>query len=113
MPTLSKYKALLGNVSQRVRFPDEVEHSARMIPLGISHLCPLCMTVDGKTYGGAGRGGVCVKREKGSAKRRATAASPGVTLVAGWHLQGEAVGATLARHRYGGSWHRGRGTLSE
>ena len=94
MPTLSKYNAAPGNVSQHVQFPDGVEHSARTIPLGISHLCPRCMTVDGKTYGGAGRGGVCVRWEKGSAKRRATTAPPGVTLVAGWHLRGDAVGYT-------------------
>lgn len=79
-------------MSQRVRFPDGVEHSARMIPLGISHLCPLCMTVDGITYGGASRSGVCVRWGKGSTKRRATTDPPGVTLVAGWHLQGDTVG---------------------
>lgn len=50
------------------------------------------MTVAGKTYGGAGRGGVCVRWEKGSAKRRAAAGSPGVTPAAGWHLQGDAEG---------------------
>lgn len=44
-----------------VQFPDRVEHSARMIPLGISHLCSPCMTVDGKTYGSAGRSCVCVQ----------------------------------------------------
>lgn len=98
MPTyslLSKYNGAPGNVSQRVRFPDGVEHSARTIPLGISHLCPLCMTVNSKTYGGASRSGVCVRwKKKGSAKRRATTASPEVTLVADWHLRGGAVGYT-------------------
>lgn len=91
MPTLSKYNAPPGNVSQHLQFLDGVEHSARTIPLGTSHLCPPCMTVDGKTYGGAGRGVVCVRWEEGSAKRHATAASPGVTLVAGWHLRSDAV----------------------
>lgn len=97
MPThtlLSKYNTTPGNVSQHVRFPDGVEHSARTLLLGISHLCPLYMTVDGKTYGGAGRSSACVRWEKGSAKRRASTASLGVTLVAGWNLQGDAVGYT-------------------
>ncbi|KAK9531529.1 hypothetical protein VZT92_010948 [Zoarces viviparus] len=56
-----------GSVSQYVRFPDGVEQSAMTLPLGISHLCPLCMTVDGKTYGGAGRTGACVMWGKGAA----------------------------------------------
>lgn len=64
--------------------------AARMIPLGISHLCPPCMTVNGKTYGGAGRSGVCVRWEKGKTKRRLTMASPEVTMVVGWHLWGDA-----------------------
>lgn len=92
MSTLSKCNTAPGNVSQHVHFPDGVEHSARTIPLGISHLCPLCMTVDGKTYGGAGRGVVCVRWEEVSAKRRATTVSLGVMLVAGWHLRSDAVG---------------------
>ena len=56
------------------------------------NLCPPCMTVDGKTYGGAGRGAACVRWEEVSGKRRTNAASPGVTLVAGWNPRGNAVG---------------------
>lgn len=82
-----------------MRFPDGVERSARMISLGISHLCPLCMTVDGETYGGASGSGVCVRWGKGSAKPRPTTASLELTVVAGWHLQADAVRATLARGR--------------
>lgn len=62
--------------------------TARMIPLGTAHLCPLCMTVCGKTYGGAGRSGVYVGREKVNTKRCAAEVTP----VVGWHLQGDAVG---------------------
>lgn len=112
MPThspLSKYNGAPGNVSQHVRFPDGVEHSARTIPLGISHLCPLCMTVNGKTYGGASRSGVCVRWKKGSAKRRTTTASPEVTLVADWHLQGGAVGYTGRGKAQWFSWYKAVG----
>lgn len=66
--------------------------TARVILLGTAHLCPLCMTVDGKTYGGAGRSIVYVMWEKVNGKRCGTTAAPEVTLVVGWHLQGEAVG---------------------
>lgn len=94
MPTLSKCKGTPGNVSEYVHFPDGVEHSAKTIPLGISHLCPRCMTVDGKTYGDASRGVVCVRWEEVSAKRRATMVSLGVMLVAGWHPPSAAMGYT-------------------
>lgn len=113
MPPLSKYNTAPGNVSLHVQFPDGVEHSARMIPLGTSHLCPPCMTVDGKTYGGAGRGVVCVRWEEGTERRHASKASPGVTMVAGWHLQSGILWTMLAREAYCDAWHRGRGTLSE
>lgn len=116
MPALSKCNEAPGDVSQRARLPDGVEHSARTIPLGISHLCPPCMTVDGKTYGGTRQRRCLCKAwgKKGSGKRRATRASPGVTLVVGWHLQRDAVGYTGKRgKRCCGSWHRGRDTVSE
>lgn len=73
------------------QFPDGVVNSAEMILLGISHLWPLSMTVNGKTYGSTRRRNVCIRVEKGSAKRRATTALFEVTLVAGWHLQGDTV----------------------
>ncbi|KAK5852930.1 hypothetical protein PBY51_006761 [Eleginops maclovinus] len=110
---MSKYCSTPGKVSQHVQFPDGVEHSARTFPLGISHLYPLCMTVDGKTYGGAGRSRACVRGEKGSSKRRATTASPGVKLLACCNLQGGDVGLHWERERFCSFWHRGRGTLSE
>lgn len=79
--------------------PDGVERvaGARRIPLGIAHLCPACMTVDGKTYGGAGRGVVWVRWGGGST------ASPGVAGTSSDMLGG----ATLA-----GGHAEGRGPLS-
>lgn len=71
--------------------------TARMILLGTAHLCPLCMTVDGKTYGGAGRSGVYVGWEKVNAKQCATTAVPEVALVVGWHLPGRRCGLNWQR----------------
>lgn len=71
MPALSKCNEAPGDVSQRARLPDGVEHSARTIPLGISHLCPPCMTVDGKTYGGARQRRCLCKAGGGKGHRQA------------------------------------------
>lgn len=57
----------LGSVPKPVWFPDGVEHTARMTPLGSSHLCPPGMTVGRETYGAADRGGAPVKVEERAA----------------------------------------------
>lgn len=70
------------------------------IPLGIAHLCPAGMTVDGKTYGGAGRGVVCVRLGGGSAS---TGCKHGLARVAPAASREMLGGATLAGgHAEGG-----------
>lgn len=78
-----------------------------MIPPGISHLCPLCVTVGGKTYGGA--------REKrrlrrgGRRGRREIAKRPGRHLWGAARDFGKRKGLWFLAQREGG---RG-GKLSE
>lgn len=82
--------SLMGGRGERVA-------RTRRTPLGPAHLCPACMTVDGKTYGGASRGVVCVswgrwQRWNGMLARPRPAGTSRGTLGGGWGGGGQAEG---------------------